>query len=49
MNRNDGDNLTVYWWWTPDCGAIHTDVNPVILDLAHCPVADNPDWMEDAK
>ncbi len=35
--RNDNPG-SVTWWWTPDCGYLHLETDPVLLDLIHCPV-----------
>ena len=42
MTANDSYE-SVTWWWTPDCGYLHVENDPVSVDLFHCPDGVHPD------
>ena len=31
-----GDPVSVVWWWTPDCGFLHMETDPVYISTV-CP------------
>jgi hypothetical protein len=43
---NSGDDVTIWVWWTPQCGAMHVDKNPVSIFWV-CPDGLKADWWKD--
>ena len=43
--RQNGNDVIVTVAWTPDCGALHIEDNPIWVGLT-CPDGFGPDWHE---
>lgn len=41
MNQQTGNSGGIYFWWTPTCGYLHAEKNPVSINW-ECPVPPDP-------